>query len=510
MNSKLFGAHKDFLTLYFILCVVAYGTLAFNLDLHNDDWVAYWQTGFQYDWVVSLGRWLERFIWLIFDDNYFVPAFSLAFFLLCVWIFSFVTFRALEIEDNTALYIFTLIFAFSPILSEPLTYKIAQLDFAFALLFSAVSFWYIKKASIAPTKKSAILPTVLGALFLSLTVSAYQPLALVVLQLSTVLTMVMLLRKQKAITPIVFALTALLGIAFYLLEIQWSLYFFDITLQEKGPYAIGQTKTYFELFLVHLHHFLFEPQHLMPMVFKYLFLVTFGGLVLLLSFKSRKVLMPLLFVLLLITPFLLSLIAGIMALRYNAMIGLALLYAFSFSLLYLFVENTKLKRLLLAMSALIIFISIFEQNKASTIRLANNQRDLAIAQRMVDRIESNEAFDTFLERRILHLIVVGRTLTHLPHGRPFEEQNSEPFGGSVINVDAFRNGNKVVFKSMFRLLGYSDKIKTYIYNYPRFPKRFKQYGIEEKIKEAKPWPAPSSLIPFEKGYILVLKKGVNG
>jgi len=137
---------KIFLIFYFILIIIAYGFHMFNLTLFGDDWEAIQYNGYQYNWVVSIGRWMELVVWKLFSDNYFVPVFSISFFMLSIYIMAKLFFNAIKIESKLTQYSFILLAALSPIFVEILSFKMLMINVSFGIIFAALSFVFFIKS----------------------------------------------------------------------------------------------------------------------------------------------------------------------------------------------------------------------------------------------------------------------------------------------------------------------------------------------------------------------------
>ena len=63
--------------LLFLLSIIAYGFLAFNLTLTGDDWVLIYEPMNHLGWFLLIRRWGNVILWFLFHNDVFAPALTL-------------------------------------------------------------------------------------------------------------------------------------------------------------------------------------------------------------------------------------------------------------------------------------------------------------------------------------------------------------------------------------------------------------------------------------------------
>jgi len=525
---------KDFLYLFFILSILTYGMLVFNLTLHADDWRVFQIDKFQFDWVVQLGRWLQRVIWTIFDDNYFVPVFSMAFLLFFIYLSSLLIFKTLKM-GIVSFYVFVIMFSFHSILVEIVGFEMAHIPLGFAILFSSISFYFLIESLKLFLDKifiKSLFNLLISSISLSFVASIYQPIVFISLQLVIFYIIYNLFMNKNILSKIVFLYITmvLLSIIFYIIEIKISLIIFDIQGLHVGSTYTFRLFSNFNIFVLYsfdlFKNFIFYEQYSIPLAVKYLFLFGLFYLIILsfqrLVIKNAIISLSLLSILI-FSPFILGLLVNdVASFRPNALISIASLYAIIFSLLYELVKE-KYKYIILILISYIIIIFIFQHNKISIMSITNNKRDFAIANRILNRIETSPNYSTIRELESYDLIVVGVGLQNISKGKVFNSIssfNKNTLGfNSIIPKDMNIISRDIGVFSLpfgqieyiFKLLGSNDSLNYY--NWTRLPKNYNKKLIIDKLKNANPWPSKDSVIEFKNGYILVLndnyKKIIN-
>ena len=125
---------RDVRPYYFLVFFIAFGFEAFNVTLAGDDWPAVQSDRFQYDWVVSIGRWMNQVVWRLAGDNAFAPAVTISILALCffaaAWVFTFVQ----GWLTRTALFLFAAILALFPVNAEIVPFQMAQLNYGVGMV----------------------------------------------------------------------------------------------------------------------------------------------------------------------------------------------------------------------------------------------------------------------------------------------------------------------------------------------------------------------------------------
>ncbi|MBX9634546.1 MAG: hypothetical protein K2X44_06160, partial [Magnetospirillum sp.] len=202
-------------------------------------------------------------------------------------------------------------------------------------------------------------------------------------------------------------------------------------------------------------------------------------------------------------------------LRYNNMTPLAIPYAIVFALLYVRPKGQWLQGVVVAALTLCICAFSYTQNRAAIAGVLVNQRDLAILNRMLDRITSNPDFPALAQNGPVKLVVyrTPKFLRLLP--RPFLADAPEAgrrFNNSVVDCGIFNCSIGHLDKAI-RLI----KESKVSFQMSLWPAKLNGQDIDgvpqddvawldARLKSMPTWPYTGSVV-FEKGYVLVALGG---
>jgi len=518
-----------------ILILITYGFSAFNLLLAGDDWWALHVKILNYVRSIRRGQWFLPVIWKIFGNNAFAPPFTLFGSIGLLTLSAWITTRVLRLRNIWSVFLFVHLFILFPIWTEPMSFKLLQLPMAFGVLFSVLhGALAVKAAQNALSKGTFKGPRsthliCTSALFFALSASCFQPCALLgpmVFVASFMGTLIQTDREDnhgrvfRAYFLVSIAVLTLGGILYYS-GVQASLKIFNLQEMGSGNHALFSSlrssfMEYQEGFSnawIYFKHFLFRPQHLFPMIPKYMFLAALtilGALVLERAFKLKTLKKKIVFLFLIslalalefLIPWAIGIIRSPPMYRYNALIGLAFLYplVFTFTIEHLKIPLIRFGLVFLAFLTLGMFA--FQHNIAALSMYTTNQRDLAIAGRILQRIEEHKDYLNLAQDGRYTLVIIGRL--DLKKIRPF----APPMYPGIMNESIVQCGvfncqpDKV--KWLFKQIESKHvKRKIILGNGLCKRKKFKERLIK-RLQSIKPWPHPTSLFTIQDEDMFVL------
>jgi hypothetical protein len=118
--------------------------------------------------------------------------------------------------------------------------------------------------------------------------------------------------------------------------------------------------------------------------------------------------------------------------RFRALMPVSMTYAAIICIAIASVRLALLRGTLQLAALATVLVFVFEQSVASNINISNLRRDLAFATRLVDRMESDPAYQEWDAGNEVTVFVVGRLQTDAR--RPFADQGSAPaLNHSLVN-----------------------------------------------------------------------------
>jgi Glucosyl transferase GtrII len=542
-KSFLFGAEErlrdasQLWAFYALTVLLAYGFTMFNLLLVGDDWHELYANRMS-EFTISIGRWVVPIIWGM-NDNNFSPAFTIATVSVAYLLLGAACCICLGLVRRESWLIFVCILISFPFNAEPFAFKMGHLSFTFGTVLATVSGLLIIRGYEVLSIKQGLKATALGAgaiVAFVLSAATYQPLALLAPALVLVRLVGMLRERQESSSLLrsmalilgFSAIIFLLGFSLYMGSIRVMSWLSGIPLQATGPYAIADTfvQSWSEFIrqvsggLVLWRDVLFHRQHLFPIFPKVSFLVMTCALIVVLAYGNgeakysqrprtiitkdaitRVAILCVAIVLLFLIPLAQGMVRKIANYRYDNMIGIAVPYAMVFALLFDMTHEARSRRAIAALALTVIAIFVYEQNRASVTTFLLNRHDLAIANRILVRITGDQAFAPYAAKGEAAIVFYGEGSREvLP--RPF---SADQFTLGAIDGCGVFNCQLLRAEAAFGQLSESG-MTYYVAVWPNLPANIstdERQRLEQRIKEAHPWPAPDAVI-FGRDVITVV------
>jgi hypothetical protein len=450
-----------------VLSFIAYGFVMFNHTLIGDEWWAF--QGTNPDWVVRVGRWMHRIVWVVLGDNYLAPAFTIFFMLTFWWAGLLIVLNTLEVKSTFNAFVFLALFTFSPFWAETVHFKMNHGSIGLGVFFSLTSGCLAWRAAhnfaMGGLSRRVLWYGIASAVLFSLGVSCRQetapigPAVFLIVWLRT-----LYVEPQNQISwPVLsryfvsFAGVFFVGIVLYWIEVRLSFWLFDLKEMEYGNYQLttslvksaAEVNFVLERLFSYLYQFLFESQYLVPIVAKWLFWasllinvnIIFYCLKTLPSNAERMgffCLTGLLITGLVLLPWALGVLRVPNSYRYGGISSLAMVFA-GFYLLAVDCQRWSVMRTLAqCLAVILILIFVFQHNAASLVTNNLNRRDWALTERLVAHVERLENFDQVTEGGTgrVQVLVAGRP--NVLRGRPFSmPRTGKPMQSSVIECGIF-------------------------------------------------------------------------
>ena len=534
INLEDLNNFKFVFLLLFLLSIVAYGFLAFNLTLTGDDWSLIYEPLGHVRWFLSIGRWGNVLLWLLFQKNIFAPALTL--FMSCaLFIFSgYTACKLLDIRNRFDRLLFISLFLFSPVLAEPFNYKHYHIGIGVSVFLTVLSLYFIRKVFEEKTNLKSIISSkylIYSILMLTFSFGTFQGAALLFLCATFAFLLVRMLKEDKIqtlvrVSLIIFSI-GLISVFLSLVITKIIQILYNITPTEEVYYEYSLVNSFSDIvftvkrFLSYFHQFLFRDQYLWPLSIKVIFLIfllTFLTSFILRLRKQTKfnIIKSLFFLLLLILFFVSPWILGLLRMpgntyRYNALLGLIMVYPFIIIYTIKLVENTKLKFILRILSVYIVISFMLLQNVASLSTYTNNLRDLHMATNILSRVEMLNENNDFKK-----LYIFGNVKDRTKYPFRYEKigkirpMNSSSLERSILNAQIFR------LEHLMGLISFRDKedfigVETNSITW-EFLLRVTRSNDENKkkfLKEAQKsdiWPKKNSIVFIGEIVIVFLDK----
>jgi len=530
-------------TFYAVTVLLAYGFTMFNLILVGDDWSAL-QENYMNDWMISIGRWMDVIVWSLANDDNFAAPITLCVLSVVYLIFAVACCLCLGMKRPGSYLIFACTLICFPFNTEPFVFKDLHLNFALAILLATISGLLIVRGHELLISRQTLKAAALGAgatTALILSAATYQTLALFAVAL--VLARLVGILREPYENSQLFRWTAILlgfssiifgvGYLIYMESVWGASWLTGVPLNTRGSYAIvgSFVESWSELrrqvfgSLALLRDLFFQGQHLFPLTAKLVFLVMTAALTVAMAsgfakanYRDRArtttiwdgivraLILVSVVVLLFFTPLAPGMLRKVSGYRYNNLVGVAVPYAMVFALLFDIVRDPRLRRGIAVLIISIIAVFIFEQNRASITTFLLNRRDLAIANRMLERITANPAFAPFAAKGQATIVFYGEHLEDRILPRPF---SADRFTLGAIDSCGIFNCQIVRAAPAFRLI--SEGGMTYhIGIWPAIPENTsteEKQHLEQDIKKAHSWPAPDAVIFGTEVIVIMLQTG---
>lgn len=524
---------KNQLLLLLVFTLVAFGGTAFNILLIGDDWAIMTTDLFQYSWVVQTGRWLLRYVWAIAADNAYANSFSIFFLVLGQTVSALIFIKMLRLKRNFAKLIFCTIFIFHPIYVNAVLQRMIHLTSAVGIFLSCL-FGYTALNAIESLTGKKNLQRAFGlglaaVTLFSLVASINQVLVFygVIAFLATLLVNLLDSKYEQPFKDIglrlsIFLFIVLLGLTLYFIQVDAFIILYQ--LDKLGPDAaysiqgslvssIDELIESLNVVMTYMHNFLFTPQYFMPLKMKLIFLF-FLGYLFYLPFTTKKqenaspvwkastiFLFILIITLILITPWSLGAVRNVefinKTFRYNSLRPLAAMYAVIIGIVLDRVTRVSLRRIAFhALSVILVGIFLFQHSAASYILHNLNNRDRAIANRILYMIESHPDYHYLQGKSVAKMKVIGNSV--VIENRPFEELVDVPKYNDDKVICGMFNCQQERLGELLHLLQYG-KVDYQVQTITEFSELTGR--DREIISTMTPYPDDNSIKIFDNGEI---------
>jgi len=525
--------HKNILLMLLFFTLIAFGGTAFNMQVIGDDWAVLTSDQFQYSWVVQTGRWLIRYVWAIAVDNAYANSFSIFFLVLGQTVSAFIIIKMLRLKRNFAKLIFCAIFIFHPIYVNAVLQRMIHLTSAVGILSSCLfgytslqaieSFWDNKNL------KRAFGLGLMAVILFSLAASINQVLIFygVIAFLATLLVNLLDSKYEQPFKDIglrltIFSVIILLGLTLYFIKLDAFIILYQLdklepdaaySLQGSLVSSIDELIESLNVVMTYMHNFLFTPQYFMPLAMKIIFLF-FLGYLFCLPFTTKKqenasllwkfsviLLYTLIVTLILVTPWSLGTVRNVeffnKTFRYNALRPLAALYAVIIGIVLDRVTRISLRRIVFnALSVILVVIFLFQHSASSFILHNLNNRDRAIANRILYMIESHPDYHYLQGKSVAKMKVIGNSV--VIEDRPFEELVDVPKSNDDKVICGMFNCQQDRLGELLHLLQYG-KVDYQVETITEFTEL--TGSDREIISTMTPYPDVNSIKIFDNGEI---------
>jgi len=545
INLKDLNDFKFIFLILFLLSIVAYGFIAFNLTLSGDDWRLIYDPLDHVEWFLSIGRWGNVLLWFLFHNDVFAPALTL--FLSCgLIIFSgYTACKLFSLRNKFDCLLFISLFLFSPILAEPFNYKHYHIGIGVSVFLAVLSLYFIKRVFEEKTSLKSILLSkylIYAVLLLTFSFGIFQGAALLFLCAAFAFLLFRLL-KLKQIQTVLRGVFIILSVGLFSVFLSLGItkiiqILCKISPTEEIYYEFSLVSSFSDIvftvnrFFSHFHQFLFRDQHLWPLSIKIIFLVFLGIFVAsflyqlkISKFHSKKhiklnILRALFFLLLLccffISPWLLGLIRmPENSYRYNALLGLIIIYPFIIIMTIKLIKNVKIRFVLKILAVYIVISFMLFQNVASLATYTTNLRDLHLASNILSKVEIlNERHD------FKRLYIFGNINDKTKYPFKYSVMGKlAPMGTSAVEWGVLNNQ---IFRleHLMGLISYRDKNDFIGVNFNSITwklllqatqnKDENKKKLLEECKKSEIWPSKRSIVFIDENVIVFLdKKSIN-
>lgn len=522
------------LGLYGLVVLVAYGPKMFTLTLAEDDWGTVVFDGYQYEWVVAIGRWLTGVIWRLAEDDAVAPAVTLSLLAGAYLYVALALSWCLGLTRPAAQMALALVLVTFPYNAEPFLLGLEHLPFAVGLVLSVSAGLMIiagEEARSAGRWRAALGLGLVASVLFGLAAAIHQ--ALIMFCVGAVLVRMLTLARPAGAVRAVLGLAAFAvvawvgGLAVYAASVAVTTTLSGINPQTEGAFAVTASlrQSWADLgrgagdALTVLGDLALGSHQLFPGAVQVAFVgVTVwvwggyargprGGCSGRVA-AIRFVIFAVVLALTLLAPLTIGMIRSGLNWRFNSLIALAIPHA---AIIALMVERSR-SRAALALAGAFVLVFAFQQNRAGTGTMVLNRRDLAIADHMLQTITADPGFTPFAARGVAEVAVVGDGLEgRLELGRPF--------AGKAHGVARFMS-NPIYDCGLFNCEIHRLDIDAAIalIAEPKMTYRFRRWPnvpaavapaerdrLARRIATVHPWPAADAVIYGEGVIVLVLQ-----
>ncbi len=450
--SREFHQWLPELVVLIVIIAAAYGLYFTNNLMMGDDWILLRGPFTDLQGGIGKGRWLRELMRYVYDQGFPMPSITLALALIGCLVSARIQAAVIGLSTKFSIFSYMAIFVLYPMWTEPMMFSLERGTILVSMIAIALSTCLIIPIYERFMEKKFLPGSVLlfvSALLFSIVAAGGQNFVFVGVEtfLFALLLKTIEMQKNRSLNFKLLAghfitLTAVMiaGLVLYFLEFKFSLSFYQIT-EATGNYSITSTlvsswpaliETLNQFWSIFVRYFFLE-QYFLPAFTKYIFLVFLVTIPVLFIFRlvanynqsqREKVLSAGYFVffwvLLLLTPWGIALIRNAdhwNTYRYNAMLQLATFAAGVIAISLELIQRYWWQKLVQILALILIVVYAFQINKASVIMYYNNQRDLAIAQRVLARIEMLPNYNQIQK---VNLLILGAGEMDVQQGRIFD------------------------------------------------------------------------------------------
>jgi len=442
----------------FALLWIAYGFLGFNLSTAGDDWVALTDDSILIRYALENGRWLHALTMVVQDHSRVAPTFSISVLLLAILVAMALFAHALRLKRPGSVTLFIVLTGCFPFWAEFASFRILHLPGALALLLSC-AYGHIVWLTVARHSQLSLMAksvwVLAAALLFSLCAATYQgflPIGLMLLACYLLGTLGVADQQRYHKLGISAGLYMLLSFAVGVL-----FYSSQVVLARSLTGIGGSAEPYYQLasslvanvdelrmtlsrLASYLSAFYTEPNHLFPLWPKLIFLVILLVFLLRCLFaqslapRGKRLWVFAVLGILIVSPWALGLIRVPDPYRYNAIVSAGLVYGVVICFTLDHMRATMGRGLVFTAGVAIALCFVFEQNSASNITHQNNLRDMAVVNRLLDRLTQAEGYTHLSRHAPVKVVLSGEFL--LPDRRPFRSTAVDSvLGSSIIDCD---------------------------------------------------------------------------
>jgi hypothetical protein len=515
------------------LCLIAYGFLAFNLTLAGDDWRMVHDNTDHYALFLNLGRWVAVGLWQIFYENRFAPAATLFAALALMTVAAVVSARAIGAVSAAAVFFNAALLVLNPVLAETFSFKINHLATGFGVLWAAMSVALSHTVALddKPLRHADNIGRLAAASVLLLLATGCQQslfLFAVTMLLGSILHLFQARPEQARFTSsarravLVYPVVLSTALVAYLITTVVVRYVFQLDAGDiKAQYAFSESLVRdpaglgaaLRRFAGYFTQFAFAEQHLWPRGVKWIFLaafVTYASLLFRLSWAERRFRLPRTLALILVlsgflvAPWALGLARTPDSYRYTALLGLLPVYPVVFAQTMGLVSRRTLRAGVLLAASWIVYSFLFFQNVAAIATHTSNQRDLAVAGRMLASLEAHPDFGAFADHERQYVFLVGRVTYDFHEDVPFQQRTRGPMGSSIVGCGVF-NCQPERFQSLMLFVDYPSGRRYKALDSKDLARAQGASAIARSILAASEWPSPGSVLIVDDRAFIVLQ-----
>ncbi len=525
-------AYRWYIVILGFCALAGYGFTAFNLTLAGDDWQNFLDGTRQYDRVVRLGRWGQRVIYAFTQDIIFAPAFTMlmlvAMLILAGWIFAVV----MGLREGSTVFFFVALLIFHPLWSQEVNFKINHLVIGIAMLLAAAAAYVAHRAYLSLLRDRrlwhGLLWVVLSALLMSLSISIKQVYLFFTFGAVVFRVMNDALHQDEYATPLriiqriaILLAVTLLGLVLYVVEVDLSQRVSGLTAREGADaYALTESLVSspadlsFTLnrFAETFWAYYFQDSLLMPLFIKVVYWLAVAALVVY-SARQGNPITTVLLVLALIGLLLMPWVIGILRLpensfRFTAIVPNSLIYAGPIALVLHHLQTRSSRLVLQVLATCVIVVFLHQQNSIALVTHTINQRDYAIANRMLTTLEQDPAYPLLLESNNVRLVTVG--ILDVSTARPFGHVN---YGNTIVDRTVNEFGllthQPQKLHNLLQLLQAQDiQFRRHANRYEEMPRTMRA-TYAPIVEEMNAFPQPGSIRITPEGDLIIMLSRPN-